>query len=87
MITSVFLSVDIALMLHLNSSPTQQMGQGPIRCCISTVSPHTPLENKKDSRVDSIINHMTITLFIYSYSTDPYKVTEPYGYGNDQQSH
>jgi hypothetical protein len=52
-----------------------------------TVSPHTPLENKKDSRVDSIINHTTTALFIYSHSMDPYKVTEPYGYGNDQQLH
>jgi len=45
LITLVILSVDNALMLHLNSSPTQQMGQGPVRGCISTASPHTtPLE-------------------------------------------
>jgi len=64
--TSVILSVDIALMFHLNSSPNQQKGQGPIRGCISTASPHTtPLEFEKDSRVDSIINHKTTTVFIH----------------------
>jgi hypothetical protein len=65
LITSLILCVDTALMLHLNSSHTQQMGQGAIRDCISTASPHTtPLEFGKESRVDSIINHKTTTLFI-----------------------
>jgi hypothetical protein len=29
---------------------------------------------------------MLVVLHIYSYSTDPYKVTEPYGYKNGQQA-
>lgn len=62
-------------------------GQGNIRA-----SPHTtPLEFEKDSRVYNSINHKTTTLFIhwfiYSHSTDSHKATEPYGYGNNQQSH